>query len=145
MNLPLHPAMVHYPIALITAAFIFQAIHLWKNNWICRTTSMWLLGLGAIMSIAATLTGENEAARAGQVGYDSVVLTTIQRHELLSNITTWGSILVLLFWIYLFLNNMEDRRVDYLALAFLGLLSVIVIFSSYLGDTLTFIHGVGIK
>jgi len=97
------------------------------------------------MSIAATLTGENEAARAGQVGYDSVVLTTIQRHELLSNITTWGSILVLLFWIYLFLNNMEDRRVDYLALAFLGLLSVIVIFSSYLGDTLTFIHGVGIK
>ena len=97
------------------------------------------------MSIAATLTGENEAARAGQVGYDSVVLTTIQRHELLSNITTWGSILVLLFWIYLFLNNMEDRRVDYLALAFLGLLSVIVIFSSYLGDTLTFIHGVGLK
>ena len=97
------------------------------------------------MSIAATLTGENEAARAGQVGYDSVVLTTIQRHELLSNITTWGSILVLLVWIYLFLNNMEDRRVDYLALAFLGLLSVIVIFSSYLGDTLTFIHGVGIK
>ncbi len=97
------------------------------------------------MSIAATLTGENEAARAGQVGYDSVVLTTIQRHELLSNITTWGSILVLLFWIYLFLNNMEDRRVDYLALAFLGLLSVIVIFSSYLGGTLTFIYGVGIK
>ncbi len=97
------------------------------------------------MSIAATLTGENEAARAGQVGYDSVVLTTIQRHELLSNITTWGSILVLLVWIYLFLNNMEDRRVDYLALAFLGLLSVIVIFSSYLGGTLTFIYGVGIK
>jgi uncharacterized membrane protein len=106
---------------------------------------MWLLGLGAIMSIAATLTGENEATRAGQVGYDSVVLTTIQRHELLSNITTWGSILVLLVWIYLFLNNMEDRRVDYLALAFLGLLSVIVIFSSYLGGTLTFIYGVGIK
>jgi uncharacterized membrane protein len=74
-----------------------------------------------------------------------VVLTTIQRHELLSNITTWGSILVLLVWIYLFLNNMEDRRVDYLALAFLGLLSVIVIFSSYLGGTLTFIYGVGIK
>jgi len=40
---------------------------------------------------------------------------------------------------------MEDRRVDYLALAFLGLLSVIVIFSSYLGGTLTFIYGVGIK
>ncbi len=143
MNLPLHPALVHYPIALITAAFVFQAIHLWKHNWICRTTSMWLLGFGAVMSMAATLTGEKEAARAGQVGYDTIVLETIQRHELLGNITAWGSITVLILWIYFFLNDLEDRRVDYLALAFLGLLAGIVLFNSYLGGTLTFIYGVG--
>ncbi len=143
MNLPLHPALVHYPIALITIAFVFQGIHLWRSNWICRTTSMWLLGFGAVMSIAATLTGQNEAARAGQVGYDTSVIEIINRHELLGNITAWGSVTLLIFWVYFFLKDMEDRRVDKLALALLGLLSAIVIFNSYLGGTLTFIHGVG--
>jgi uncharacterized membrane protein len=143
MNLPLHPGIVHFPIALLVTAFIFQGIHLWKYNWICRTTSMWLLGFAAIMSIAATLTGQREAARAGQVDYDTIVLETIQRHELLGNIIAWGSIIVLIFWVYFFLKDMDDRRVDYLALAFLGLLAGMVVFTSYLGGTLAFIYGVG--
>jgi len=105
---------------------------------------MWLLGFGSVMSIAATLTGQNEAARAGQVGYDTSVIETINLHELLGNITAWGSLALLIFWIYLFLNNMEDKRVDVFALACLGLLSAIILFTSYLGGTLTFIHGVGI-
>jgi hypothetical protein len=50
---------------------------------------------------------------------------------------------VLIFWVYFFLKNMDDRRVDYLALAFLGLLAGMVIFTSYLGGTLAFIYGVG--
>ena len=95
------------------------------------------------MSIAATLTGQNEAARAGQVGYDTSVIEIINRHELLGNITAWGSVTLLIFWVYFFLKDMEDRRVDKLALVLLGLLSAIVIFNSYLGGTLTFIHGVG--
>ncbi len=95
------------------------------------------------MSIAATLTGQNEAARAGQVGYDTSVIEIINRHELLGNITAWGSVALLIFWVYFFLKDMKDRRVDKLALALLGLLSAIVIFNSHLGGTLTFIHGVG--
>jgi len=71
------------------------------------------------------------------------VLETIQRHELLGNIIAWGSIIVLIFWVYFFLKDMDNRRVDYLALAFLGLLAGMVIFTSYLGGTLAFIYGVG--
>jgi len=71
------------------------------------------------------------------------VLETIQRHELLGNIIAWGSIIVLIFWVYFFLKDMDDRRVDYLALAFLGLLAGMVVFTSYLGGTLAFIYGVG--
>ncbi len=144
MNLPLHPGIVHFPIALLVTAFIFQGIHLWKNNWICRTTSMWLLGFAAILSIAATFTGQREATRAGQIGYDTIVLETIQRHELLGNITAWGSIIVLISWVYFFWKDMADRRLDYLALAFLGLLAGIALLTNYLGGTLVYIHQVGV-
>jgi len=143
MLLPLHPAIVHFPIALITTAFIFQALHIWKHNWICRTTSMWLLGFAAIMSIAATITGQNDATQAAQIGFDSLVLHTIQQHELMGNLTAWGSIALLIFWVYFYLKNMDDRRIDFLALAFLGLLAGMVMFTSYLGGTLTFIYGIG--
>ncbi len=143
MNLPLHPALVHYPIALLVTAFIFQALHLWKSYWICRTTSMWLLGFAAIMAIASTLTGQQDAVYAGQVGYDTIVLETIQRHELMGNLTAWGSLIVLILWIYLFLKDMQDHRVDYLALAFLGLLAGMVMFTSYLGGVLSHGYGVG--
>ncbi|HIA23564.1 MAG TPA: hypothetical protein EYN76_04050 [Candidatus Marinimicrobia bacterium] len=61
----------------------------------------------------------------------------------MGNIIAWGSIIVLIFWVYFFLKDMDNRRVDYLALAFLGLLAGMVIFTSYLGGTLAFIYGVG--
>ncbi|MBC8322636.1 MAG: DUF2231 domain-containing protein [Candidatus Marinimicrobia bacterium] len=144
MNLPLHPALVHFPIALLVTAFIFQALHLWKSYWICRTTSMWLLGFAAITCFAASVSGQEEAAQVGQSGLDTVVLDIIQRHELMANITTWGSAVVIISWVYFFLKDPHDIRVDRLALAFLGLLAGVVVFTGYLGGTLTFIYGVGI-
>lgn len=144
MDIPLHPALVHFPIALITSAFFFQLFHFFRPYWICRTMSMWLLGLGSMLALAASLTGEREAILAGQVGYNTKVLELIQRHELLGNLTAWGSIIITILWVYFFFKNMEDKRVDLLALAFLGLLSCVVLMTAYLGGTLTFIYGVGI-
>ncbi len=144
MNLPLHPAMVHFPIALIVTAFIFQAIHLWKMHLMCRTASMWLLGFAALSSFGATVSGQEEAIKVGQIGYETIILETIKQHELMANITTWGSVIVILLWVYFFLKDTQDYRVDKLALAFLGLLSGVVLFTGYLGGTLTYIYGVGI-
>jgi uncharacterized membrane protein len=104
---------------------------------------MWLLGFAAIMAIAATITGQNDATQASQIGYDNLILDTIQRHELLGNLTAWGSITVLIFWVYFFLKDMDDRRIDILALAFLGLLTGMVMFTGYLGGTLAWVYGIG--
>lgn len=104
---------------------------------------MWLLGFAALMSIPATVTGQKEALNAGQSGFETIVLETIQLHELMANITTWGSVLVVTLWIYFFLKNPHDFRVDRLALAFLGLLAGTVIFTAYLGSILSHGYGVG--
>jgi len=45
MPLPLHPAIVHFPIALITTALILHGIQLWKHNWLGRVVGLWLMGL----------------------------------------------------------------------------------------------------
>ena len=108
----------------------------------CRVIGMWLLGMSAIFSIFSSLTGEREAARAGQVGYSAEILEMMNRHELMGNIVTWGSIVLFLSWIYLFFKNMEDRRIDVLALAFLILLVIIVSFTAFLGGQLVWVHGV---
>ena len=142
MPLPLHPAIVHFPIALITTALILHGIQLWKPNWLGRVVGLWLMGLATIFSIAAVLSGQKEAAKAGEIGYPTETLIFIERHETIGNIVVWGSILFFVGWIYLFLKYKNDIRLDRLALAFLLLLFMIVTISAYTGGQLVYIHGV---
>ena len=143
MPLPLHPAIVHFPIALITTALILHGIQLWKPNWLGRVVGMWLMGLATIFSMGSVLTGQKEAAKAGEIGYPTETLIFIERHETLGNIVVWGTILFFVGWVYLFLKYKNDLRLDRLALAFLLLLFMIVTISAYTGGQLVYIHGVG--
>ena len=143
MPLPLHPAIVHFPIALITTALILHGIQLWKPNWLGRVVGLWLMGLATIFSIAAVLSGQKEATKAGEIGYPTETLIFIERHKTIGNIVVWGSILFFVGWIYLFLKYKNDIRLDKLALAFLLLLFMIVTISAYTGGQLVYIHGVG--
>ena len=144
MPLPLHPAIVHFPIALITTALILHGIQLWKPNWLGRVVGLWLMGLATIFLIAPVLSGQKEAAKAGEIGFPTETLIFIERHETIGNIVVWGSILFFGGWIYLFLKYKNDIRLDKLALSFLLLLFMIVTISAYTGGQLVYIHGVGI-
>ena len=144
MDIPLHPALVHYPIAFLLGALLLHGLQLWRPYWMCRVIGLWLLALAAIFSIFASQSGEKEMARAGQMGYPSEVLILMNRHELLGNLVTWGSIILLVAWIFLFFKNMRDKRVDVLAFAFLFLLTAMVLITSNIGGQLVWIHKVGI-
>ena len=143
MNLPLHPILVHFPIAFLYGAMILHGIHLWRHNWICRVVGMWMLGLAALCSIFASITGQWELTKAGEAGYSTEIIELMSRHELMGNMLTWGSSLICIGWVYLFFKNMDDRRIDKLAMAFLVLFVIIVSFTAYLGGQLVWIHGVG--
>ena len=64
MNFPLHPALVHFPIAFLYGALILHAIQLWRPHWMCRIIGLWLLGMSAVISIATSIAGEREMIRA---------------------------------------------------------------------------------
>ena len=77
------------------------------------------MGLATISAIAAVLTGQKEAAKAGGIGYPTETLVLMERHETIGNIVVWGSIVFLIGWVYLFFKYKNDIRLDRLALAFL--------------------------
>ena len=106
---------------------------------------MWLLGFGVLTAFGAMLSGEREAIKSGEGSHELFVLEAIQNHELIASVTTWSSLIIFLLWLYLFFKYMEDTRIDKLVLAFLGLLSLSVIVTSYLGGTLVYIHNLGIR
>lgn len=145
MDIPFHPKLVHYPIAFLLGAVILHAVQLWRPYWICRIIGMWLLGLASIFSIFSALSGIQEATRAEKVGYPSEVLEIMSRHETMGNLVTWGSIFVLIAWIFLFFKNMEDRRIDTLVMAFLILLMAMALITANLGGELVWNHGVGLR
>ena len=62
---PIHPMVVHFPIALLLASLLFDLIALRWRGQECRATSLSLLALGVLAALVALLTGHlAEEARA---------------------------------------------------------------------------------
>ena len=54
---PVHPMVVHFPIALTGAAFLFILLAYWKNNSAFEYTAFANITLAALGTIAAGITG----------------------------------------------------------------------------------------
>ena len=78
---PHHPMVVHFPIALTGAAFLFILLAHWKNNLALEFTAFANIVLAAISTIVAGLTGvmdnvnnyEGDAPNAGT----KIILATL--------------------------------------------------------------------
>jgi len=139
----LHPYFVHFPTALIFAAFFLHAVQVWRPYWMCRVIGFWLLGLSIPFTFLSNLTGEKAALIAGRKGFPTNTLELLRLHESLADVLTWGSPIFFVLWIFFFFRNMENKRIDHLALAFLGLLSTIALATGYLGIQLLYTHDAG--
>ena len=145
MNVPLHPLLIHFPIGFIFAALILHSIYLLKPNWACRIGSIWLTGFSALFSLLASISGQLEYKKAIAMDYSSEILETLENHQTVGNIFTWTLIVFTLIWINFFFKRMDDKRIDVLAFFILLSLTFGVIITSYLGGTLVWEYGVGIK
>lgn len=57
---PLHPAVVHFPIALLLLGAAVAVLAIFVRRWHLPLFAAVLLSLGAIGAVAATVTGEEE-------------------------------------------------------------------------------------
>ncbi|MEE8335997.1 MAG: DUF2231 domain-containing protein [Candidatus Neomarinimicrobiota bacterium] len=144
MDIPFHSILVHFPIACIPAALIFQLLILRYPKIFSPWISLWLLGFAALFSMFSAVSGELEFSKAGEMNYSTEILLLLRRHALIGNLVTWGSLIIFMGWLYLLLKNQDDKRIYKLAFAFLILLTACVLTAAYLGGKLVWIYGVGI-
>ena len=101
------------------------------------------MGLSIPFTFLASFSGNKAALSAGEKGFQTETLQQIKLHESFADIFTWSSLVLFILWIYFFSRKMENKQIDYLAFAFLGLLSAIALTTGYLGTQLVYVHGVG--
>lgn len=134
MNFELHPIIVHFPIALIILAYIFQWITVLKPEWVPKHLNLWVLVPAAISVLPASLTGEQAEESVEDICQEAH--DVLENHELFANMTTWGTIILTLVWVWITLKGKADQKVQRLFLAFLTLIVISVSITGYLGGEL---------
>jgi uncharacterized membrane protein len=136
---PIHPMVVHFPIALLSTSVLTDALAMgrWRHQEL-RVTSLSMLLIGLAGAIVAVITGSLAEHAAERSGVPEQVL---ELHEALGFSSLW------VFAGLLGLRIAEARgwvrQRPLLSLA-LGLVAVIVLFAaSYYGGSLVYEFGAG--
>ena len=83
---PIHPMLVHFPIALLSAAVFFDFLGLRWREEECRTASLYTLVLGLAGALAAVISGHMAEEAVEHSGIPESVL---ELHEGLGFATFW--------------------------------------------------------
>ena len=137
---PIHPMVVHFPIALLLASLLFDLVSLRWRGAEFRGTSLSLLALGVLATVVALLTGhlaEDAAEHSGKIPKQA-----IETHEELAFAA---------FWVFAGLLGLKTlsyggwMREQSLLVLFLGVGgSVLLLVASYYGGELVYRYGAGV-
>jgi uncharacterized membrane protein len=137
---PLHPIIVHFPIALLTTAILFEILELALKRDVLREAATWLLGLGFLGGLVATVTGILAEEAAEESG---VPESAIETHELFAFATlAVFATLLAIRWLQ------KKRRLPEFPGVFLaiGLVGVTLIgLTGYFGGDLVYRYGAGVE
>jgi uncharacterized membrane protein len=140
MTHPLHPIVVHFPIALLVTAILFEFLEILLKRDSLREAATWLLGLGFLGALAATATGVWAEEAAEEAG---VPESAIETHELFAFAT------VAVFGILLAVRWLQGkRRIPEFPRVFLaiGLVGVVLMgLTGYFGGDLVYRYGAGVE
>lgn len=134
---PLHPALVHFPIACWTAAPVFDLLYLVVHAPLWWRCSYWLLAIGTAMALAAMAAGLFDLAR---LPGDHPGQRPAQRHLVLMG-SAWT-----LFLFDLLLRSpqqLPSPATAWAAFALSAIAFAVLLAGAYSGAELVYRHGVG--
>ena len=136
---PIHPMLVHFPIALLSAAVFFDFVALRWRPEETRTASLYSLVLGLAGAAVSVVSG---ALAEESVEHSGVPEFVLEVHETLG-FAVFG-IFVLLLGLRLAegLGIMKTRPVASLSVGIIGVLVLFV--ASYYGGSLVYDYGAGV-
>ncbi len=137
---PIHPMIVHFPIALLLASWLFDLLALrWRREQF-RETSLSLLVLGVLAAVAAVVTGhfaEEAVEHAGNIPKQA-----IETHEELAFAVLWVFVGLLGLRLVSYWEVMRERPALVLGLGLAG--SLLLVVASYFGGDLVYRYGAGV-
>jgi len=132
---PLHPALVDFPIALLTAALVTDLLFWWTGSPDWASFSFWLILAGFLSGLVAFLTGLVDfltMARARQVtaGWVHFLVTDLALFLTTFNLAT----------------RLDDRQgaVLFAGLALSLVVALLLLVGGYAGGRLVFAHRIGV-
>jgi uncharacterized membrane protein len=129
---PIHPMLTPFPIAFLVTAFATDIVFRSTGNAAWATASMWLLGAGVAMALAAALFGFTDFLGESRIR----ALSDAWKH-MIGNLVV--VVLALVNW---YMRYRSGGAVDYGI--WLSLVTVLVLlFTGWKGGELVFRHGVG--
>ena len=137
-----HPFIVHFPVALLTVGFFCDAAGILFRRDHLLYAGYLLLVLGAVSTIAATLSGNAAADTAADIPGIAVAL---EQHESISSAATWLAIALALVRTHLTLKRKFAGTVRFVYLAGMAATAILVALSGYTGGRMTYEHGPGIR
>lgn len=135
-GLELHPAVVHFPIALGVVGALFAVVYLFfRKEWL-RWFAPLLLTIALLGAVAAYFSGQDAEDRAEAL---KVPEAAIEEHEE-GSLYAMGALALaaLLSW-----ATHAKRRGEWLATIVAVIAAAAILRTSHLGGTLVFVHGAG--
>jgi uncharacterized membrane protein len=135
-----HPAIVHFPVALLSIAALFAVVSLLVKKEFFKEVAFWTLLLGVIGAIAAVLTGLIE---------EQNLVHSEEIHKLLvkHKFTGFGILILsfsLLTWVWV-RKTKFGKREYILWVLFLVLGTVMIFYQGWVGGRMVFELGAGVK
>ena len=134
-----HPALVHYPIALVAVAALFQLLSLIWPGRRFTLSALIALGAGGLLAVAAAVTG---TAQEEVVKALPGIAETLQRHENLGTLSAVLMNALALGGLYLYLKEKLPASPFFVLLV---LLSGLLILAGHWGGLLVFQYGAGFQ
>ncbi len=137
----LHAMVVHFPIALLMVAFLFEVISYFFKKDVLRQSAFYLLILGTIGAVISYLTGN--AAGGGME--DGALNKAMELHEQAATISLCLTIITALVYTgtHYYKRNKVWLRIISLFL-FTGVIGSVAR-TGYLGGQLVYKHGAGVE
>ncbi len=137
----LHALVIHFPIALLLAAFLSELISLISKNQFFKNASLYLLFLGTLGAIVAYVSG----SYAGGGMTDGLLQAPLEIHEDAALITLVLAIATTVIRIAMFYFNYQNAWAKWASLLLFTVMVGYVARTGYLGGELVFKHGAGIE
>ena len=144
---PFHPLVVHFPIALLIVAALFDLVALALKRPDLSAAAFYLQALAAAGAVASYFTGEAAEEGAEHLAERlPAVEAVLERHEDLGKIVMWAALALVALRLGLLLKaKSEVAGVRALTAALSLALAVLVGLTGYFGGQLVYEYGAGVR